>query len=103
MATSEPLRWKDEEDKEGGIRVHSQRDSKEQRRGRVSKDIENIYHEEIGGFEEKNPWLEGKQKEKSRNLPEPSEEQGMGDILYGLFPEPDADPVQEVKDVWDHA
>lgn len=31
-------------------------------------------------------------------LPDPSEEQGMGDILYGLVSDPEADPVEEVKE-----
>lgn len=33
------------------------------------------------------------------SLPEPSAEEGMGDILYGLAPDPDADPVEEVREI----
>lgn len=30
-------------------------------------------------------------------LPTPSEDVGRGDILYGLFPDPTADAVEEVR------
>jgi hypothetical protein len=46
--------------------------------------------------------LVGKSAEKKGeplNLPEPSEEMGVGDILKGLMEDPSADPVAEVREL----
>ena len=37
--------------------------------------------------------------EASCDLPEPDEEKGMGDILEGIAEDPDADPVEEVREI----
>lgn len=33
------------------------------------------------------------------SLDEPDEEKGMGDILRGIMPDPDSDPVEEIRDL----
>lgn len=32
-------------------------------------------------------------------LPDPDDENGMGDILHGVLPDPNSDPVKEVREI----
>jgi hypothetical protein len=37
--------------------------------------------------------------DESLELSTPSEDRGMGDILYNLVPDPEADPIEEVREL----
>lgn len=75
-----------------------------------SKDIENIEdspvrrsepHESSDEIIDDTGWLTRGMRNEIK-LPETDEDRGIGDVLYGLDPDPDSDPVETVKSLWNH-
>lgn len=50
----------------------------------------------IGSFPD---WDEGIHHTRPLRLPEPDETRGIGDILRGIMPDPDSDPVDQVREL----
>lgn len=63
------------------------------------KDEEDIYHEGSGEYLSRADWVTGEHD--TLALPDPTDDLGMGDILYGLSPDPEADPVEEIRELRD--
>lgn len=97
MSVKEPLQWGEKSENPYSGSSNKQ-DHKEPEKSHSKKDI---FHrsnttEEADGWWMLDPVSDSNQ---ALNLPSPSDEQGIGDILYELFPDPEADPVEEVSDL----
>lgn len=89
MSVSKPPRWESEREK---LSERSKGGKREERRQKQEEKKE-VYHSETD-------WIEfSSSKDKEVNLPPVSQEKGLGDILYNLVPDSDADPVEEIQDV----
>lgn len=98
MSVKEPLQWGEKSDNPYSGSSNKQ-DHKEPEKSHSKKDI---FHRSNDTAEEADAWWmldPVSDSTQALNLPSPSDEQGIGDILYELFPDPEADPVEEVSDL----